>query len=421
MHFKQPNKQRIILHLDFDSFFASVEQQCNPLLRNVPVGVTATNGRTCIIASSREAKELGIKTASRTQDALRICPQIQFVPANFWKYWEVSKQFIAIGKEYSPYIEVFSIDEMFIDVTTTAHLFGGVDSLIAQIKKRIKEEIGEYITISVGVSYNKLLAKLASGLKKPNGVFKISPFNLDAVYQVAPLGSICGVGFRIEERLNHMGIRTLLQLRKTPLSALIAEFGNVEGHFLRDVSLGNDVKPVVAYTQAPETKSVGRQYCLAKNEHDQRRILQTMYELYEEVGIKLRRLNKKARSAGLFLYGSYSIGGNYTQSRYIDSGKDLFQMGMEVIKRESESLPVGYVRRLGVWAGNLEDTSSLTSSLLMDDQKQEKLLTIMDSINEKFGDHTIRNGFLLQFDKLTTVPNGWMADRFERQRLATEL
>src|SRR4051812_2109835 len=105
--------KRIILHIDFDSFFASAEQQCNPLLRNKPIGVTATNGRTCIIASSREAKRLGIGTGTRSYDAFRICPSIKLVPADFWKYWEISKKFIRICNDFSPFIEVFSLDELF--------------------------------------------------------------------------------------------------------------------------------------------------------------------------------------------------------------------------------------------------------------------------------------------------------------------
>ena len=151
--------ERIILHIDFDSFFASVEQQDNPLYRNRPLGVTATNGRTCIIAASREAKRLGIKSPSRTQDAKKICPSIIFVPARFVRYWEISKQFIKICDTFSPTVEVFSLDEVFMDVTLTAKLFGGVDQLITKFKERLRTELGEYITASVGISHNKLLAK----------------------------------------------------------------------------------------------------------------------------------------------------------------------------------------------------------------------------------------------------------------------
>ncbi|GIW61686.1 MAG: DNA polymerase IV [Patescibacteria group bacterium] len=413
--------QRIILHIDFDSFFASVEQQCNPFLRNKPIGVTATNGRTCIIASSREAKRLGINTGMRTFEALRICPNIIFVPADFRKYWEVSKKFIALCSDFSPEIEVFSLDEIFMDATLTVHLYGGVESLVRTIKLRIQEELGEYITVSVGIAPNKMLAKLASGLKKPNGVFVISSDQIESVYSIAKLQDICGIGPRIEARLNQMGIYTLNQLRRTPLSALIAEFGPVEGQFLKDVGLGKDTSQVRAYTKTAEVKSVGRQYCLPQNEYNRRVILQHIYELSEEIGRKLRKLKKKARSVGLSLVGSYTLFGQRTKEQFIDSGLDLFKESLSIIRRESGGeLPLGYVRRIGVWAGYLKDSQYIPSPLLYEDKRKERLMQVVDALNERFGDHTIRNGFLLGVPHLTTVPNGWMSDRFERKKLAEE-
>src|SRR5437868_1264023 len=130
-------KLPIILHIDFDSYFASVEQQCRPELRGKPIGITATNGRTCIIAASREAKWKGVKSPSNVYQARAICPDLQLVPADFTKYWELSKRFIAICKDFSPYVEVFSLDELFLDITTTAHLFGSTDKVIEKIKARI--------------------------------------------------------------------------------------------------------------------------------------------------------------------------------------------------------------------------------------------------------------------------------------------
>ncbi len=410
--------KRIILHIDFDSFFASVEQQHNPLLRNKPIGVTATNGRTCVIASSREAKRRGVKTGTRTFDAMRLCPGIVFVPADFWKYWEISKKFIAICNDFSPTVEVFSIDELFMDVTATVSLYGGVESLIHHLKSRIQWEIGSFITVSVGVAENKILAKLGSGMKKPNGIFTINSSNIDEVYKTAELQDICGIGPRIEARLHRMGIFTLTQLRKAPLVPLIAEFGNVEGHFLYDVGQGRDVRPVVAFTRTPDVKSVGRQYCLPQNEHDQRVVAQHIYELYEEVALKLRRLKKKARSCGISLFGSYSVYGHITQQQYVDSGVDLFELGMEIIRKDFGDIPSGYVRRIGVWAGYLEDSSHLTRPLFPEERRKEKILSIRDAINDKFGTHTIRNAFLYRAAKLTTVPNGFLSDKVERTKLA---
>ncbi len=397
--------QSVILHIDFDSFFASCEQQDNPLWRNRPIGVTATHGRTCIIAASREAKKLGIKSPSRTSDAKKICPSMIFVPAHFVRYWEVSQKFIKICDEFSPTVEIFSIDEVFIDVTLTAQLFGGVDNLIIKLKKRLREEIGEYITASVGVSHNKLLAKLASGLRKPDGVFKITPENRLAVYLEAKLTDICGIGHRIAQRLKNLGIYQLSQLQKVPLSSLISEFGQVEGLFLQNVGIGLDNSKVIPYAEKSDVKSVGRQYCLPYNEYDKRKVLQNVYELCEEVALKLRKIGKKARTAGIYLGGSESIHGRQTTLKYFDSGREMFELCMLVIGSQLD----GYVRRIGVGVSNLVSADTVPSPLFLREQKEEKINKIIDGINEKFGDHTIRNGFLLYADKLTTVPNGYAA------------
>ena len=420
---------RIILHIDFDSFFASVEQQSNPLLRGKPLGVTAANGRTCIIASSREAKRLGIKTGARTYEAIKVCPNLNLAKADFVKYFEVSKKFLNICKDYSPYVEMFSIDELFMDITLTEHLFGGTYNIIQTIKKRIREEIGEYITVSIGISYNKLLAKLASGIKKPDGVFEIKISDVQNVYAKAKLTDMCGIGERIRLRLNKIGIYSLLDLRDVSLDDLIEEFGNVEGHFLKSIGLGIDNSLVVPYTEAPEVKSVGRNYCLPKNEYDKRIVLQNLFELCEEVGIKLRRLHKKARTIGISLKGNFSVHGRKTYQQYFDTGKEIFSSCLSLslscshlshLSHLCSHLTSGssaYVRQISVWVSGLEDRENVQQSLF-DSARQNSLQKTIDAINDRFGDHTIRNAFLLYADKLTTVPNGYMADKYERTKLA---
>lgn len=413
-----------ILHIDFDSFFASVEQQFDPQLRNRPLGVTATNGRTCIIASSKEAKRLGIGTGSRTYEAKKICPDLILVPADFVKYFEVSKKFINICKDYSPLVELFSIDEVFIDLTSTFHLFDSDPyHVISIIKKRIREEIGEYITASFGISYNKLLAKLASGLKKPNGVFEIKPRDLDKVYKSAKLTDICGIGERIADRLNKIGVTTILDLRNISGDRLIAEFGKAEAQFLRNISEGKDDSQVILYTLSPDVKSIGRNYCLPQNEYDKRKILQNTYELWEEISIKLRRLNKKARTLGFSFRGNIDIHKRKTYNFYFDDSKEIFNLFKSLIAEDNNAFDLkdSYVRQVSVWVSNLEEKENLPLSLFDDNFRRKRLLETIDSINNRFGDHTIRNGFLLYAEKLTTVPNGYLGDRYERTKLAKDL
>ena len=418
--------QKCILHIDFDSFFASVEQQDHPEFRGKPLGVTATNGRTCIIAASREAKKRGVKSPSSIYTAEVICPEIQFTKANFTRYWEVSKEFIKICKSFSPFIEVFSLDELFMDVTKTAHLFGGVAPLINMLKKRIHDEIGPFITVSIGIAENKLLAKLASGMRKPNGFFVIPPEKVVEVYSTSQLTDICGIGSRIERRLQQMGVYTLLQLRKTSVVSLMAEFGVVEGNFLYNVGQGIDHSPVVPYTEAEETKSIGRDYCLPGNEYNERAVYQLVYELSEELGIKLRRIHKKARRVSVYLGGSIQVYSHKTSHVYLQTGKEIFSQCFQQINSPTSGFfdiekENRYVRRIGIGVSSLADESCIPSDLFGEKEKQDTLTHVTDLINERFGDHTIRNGFLLYAKKLTTVPNGFMADRYERELLSRDL
>jgi len=411
----------LILHIDFDSYFASCEQQFDPKLRGKPIGVTAQNGRTCIIAASREAKKLGVKSPSRTWEAQRIIPDMAFVPAHFEKYWEITQKFLDICKDFSPYVELFSLDEVFMDITATENLFGGKYLVIDKIRERIKNEIGEYITVSVGISHNKFLAKLGSGMNKPSGLTEITVKNLLEIYAKTKLTDFCGIGRRIENRLNSLGIYTPLDLHKTPLDVLVKEFKDVEGHFLYNLGQGNDDSVVVPYYFPSETKSVGRSYCLPQNTYDQRVIVQTIFELCEEISIKLRRLNKKGRTVHLYLGGERSEHGRKTITEYIDNGAEIFKL-CQLLYKEWEwdkvsDIEQKMVRQISISVGNLTDSKNLTLSLFGNEDKKSKVSKTVDKINEKFGDHTIRNGFLLYGPNLKTVPNGFMADKWERSKL----
>lgn len=410
---------RIILHIDFDSFFASVEQQYNPSLRGKAIGVTATNGRTCIIASSREAKKFGIKTGDSTWESFPKCPNLILVSADFNKYFEVSKKFLNIAKDFSPLVELFSIDEVFIDITDTVHLFGDVQSIIKRIKKRIKNEIGEYITVSIGISHNKLLSKLASGMNKPNGVFEINSQNFAEIYQTVKLTKLCGIGERIAARLNKIGVYDLVQLRNIKIELLRLEFGEVYSNVLKNIGMGINDSPIVSYTETPDVKSIGRNYCLPHNEYNKRVILQNIFELCEEIAIRLRGLDKKGRTVALFLNGLTDVGRRKTIPEYIDSGNQIFLVCQAILAEDNSFFKTRdfYTRQISISVSSLEDAENLTPSLF-DQPKPEKVTKTIDKINEKFGDHTIRNGFLLYADKLTTMPNGYMADNFEKTRLA---
>ena len=253
-----------------------------------------------------------------------------------------------------------------------------------------------------------------------NGVFEIKQNDLNEVYKSAELTDICGIGARINERLNKIGISNLIELRQASLSFLIAEFGYAEAEFLKNVSLGIDNNSVRSYRNPVDVKSVSRNYCLPKNEYDLRIVRQNIFELCEEIGIKLRRLNKKARTIGISLKGNFNVHGRKTYSIYFDTGKEIFDVCISLSSSHLSSGSSKYVRQISVWVSGLQDATNTPLSLF-DSSRLDSLQKTIDKINERFGDHTIRNGFLLHADKLTTVPNGYMADKYERIKLSNDL
>lgn len=403
-----------ILHIDFDSFFASCEQHFNPNLRGKPIGITAENGRNCIIAASREAKKRGVKSPSPAWEAREVCPEITLVKADFERYLDITKKFIQIATLYSPLVEVFSLDEVFVDMTSTMHLYkNDPHYVIKKFKEQIAREISPYTTVSIGVSYNKLLAKLGSGMNKPDGYFIITKENLESVYKNTKLTDICGIGERLKRRLNMLGIQNLFQLRDYPPRLLKKEFGNVCSQNLLAYAWATDDSPVVSYLEEIDAKSVGRNFCLPKNEYDQDKILQTLSELCEEVGRRLRIIHKKGRTVSLYLAGETSMGGRKTVSMYTHTGKDIFQV-IKVFLDEWKW--TGMVRQIHMSVSNLIDEKYETIGLF-ENPKESDVLHSIDRLNERFGNHTIRRGYVLNAPRLDTKPNGFFGDKVQRQQL----
>jgi len=421
--------RNVILHLDMDSFFASVEQQSNPRLVGKPVGVIKEKGRTVIIAASREAKKLGIKTGTTTYEAKRIYPKIILVPADFDKYFSVTKKFVEICSRYSPDLEVFSIDELFLDVSRTCGIFGGVSGIIRKIKEDIRKEIGEHITCSIGISYNRLLAKLASGINKPDGVFEITHENRDQVLFSAKLSDVCGLGLRLEKRLFDMGITNFKTLREIPEDYLAPSFGPFWSKELKRLSYGEDDSLLTRIGEWSKMQSVSRTFTLYENTTDLKIVKATLRNLCEEASWKAREMGMVGRVVGIGLRGEigsekWEVGsesrvrsrdgerwGEYrhrTLKYFIESGGDLFEI---VWKLFEEMRWAGSIRFLGVWLGGLKPKSELTQSLLPEEKRKENLIKAMDKVNQKFGELTLYPAVLLQGKKIKSEVNGFLGDK----------
>ncbi len=261
-------KDREILHIDMDAFFASVEQRTFPFLRNKPIAVCGSPaGRSVVASASYEAKARGVKSGMNLSAAKKCCPDLLLVQCNPAKYNDTAERIISILIQFTDLVEVFSIDEAFLDVTYTLHLFGSSEAIARQIKEAIYQELG--LTCSIGIAPNKLLAKYASDHCKPNGLLRINSADIPKLLEHLPVTKLCGIGERLALRLRQLGITTCGDLAKCPTAILVQHFGQ-NGIKLKNMGLGYDPSPVrsVANGFKSTAKSVGHSRTLDSDTND---------------------------------------------------------------------------------------------------------------------------------------------------------
>ena len=431
----QQYNNRTILHVDLNSFFATSEQQANPYLRGKPVGIIKARARTCVIAASVQAKKFGVRTGTTTYEAKKLCPAIILVEADFDKYADITYRFIKICKTYSPLCEVFSLDECFIDVTESEKFFprlprkpnleestwmemgkslrgvadgGNVFNIAFEIKDRLRAEIGDYMTCSIGVSYNKLLAKLAGEQIKPDGLFWITDDNAIAVLDKSELMDVCGIGWGLSGHLRKLGIGSFPQLRSKSLAFLHKHFGPWWSVHLYNTARGIDGSPVNSFLSLEEAKSVGRTYTTHRNLYKKEEVRRLMRNLCEEAAAKARAMNLAGRYVGVVLRGGEeSRYGHFTLKEYIDDGKKFFDLCLQITREWT--LP--YVRFCGVTLGMLTKSEHLTTPLFPGELRRRKLVAALDAINNRFGDYTIYPSQLLGTSIIRPEVNGYFGDR----------
>lgn len=410
-------EQRVILHVDLNSFFAKAEQQANPAIRNIPVGVVKGRGRTCIIAASPEAKKLGIGTGSRVYDAKKLCPNIVLVGADFSKYEDISRRFIKICSMYSDLCEVFSLDECFIDVTETEKFWGTAFNIAFEIKRRLREEIGDYLTCSIGVSYNRLLAKLAGNQIKPDGLFWITADNALAVLDKTELMGVCGLGWGLSRHLTSLGIDTFAKIRAQPRSFLKLEFGPFWGPYLYELSRGVDALPVNSFKSLPQQKSVGRTYTTHRLLTKKSEISKVVRNLCEEATFKARRMGLAGRYVGFSLregHGGRSFWGHKTLKNCICDGRTMFDLCQLIAK----DWKVREVIFCGVTLGMLTHNFYQTSPILPQETKRNRLVKKVDEVNSKYGEYTLFPAQLLGMPIVMPEVTGYFGDRkYQIERL----
>ncbi len=402
---------KTILHIDFNSYFATVEQQANPRLRGKPIGVTGGDRmeRTVIGAASVEAKKFGIRIGMHLYEALRLCPQIILVQGDSDKYLACTTKFLNIIKDYSPFVEIFSIDEVFLELKN-----GNPVAVAQEIKSRIRAEIGEWITCSIGISYNKLMAKLAGSLQKPDGLVVIeNETEAMEILDKIPLDEICGIGFRIKKRLNKIGIFSFKSLRAASLEVLLLEFKSY-GQFLYEACRGINYDPIVPFYEKEEVKSIGHRHTIDYDTDNLVEIKQLLLKLTELVGRRLRSKKLIGRTVSCwFRYGlkveeHFTGGGMQITIPYTDDGLEIFKVGWKIFNQTWDGKKI---RLIGVSISNLRPLTPQNLTFLDESLKQEKIIKALDKINDKFGEFTLQRGILLDTEKIRRKPNSFIADR----------
>jgi DNA polymerase-4 len=387
--------ERIILHLDMNAFFASVEQQSNPALRGKPIAVIGSNGRTVITTASYEARKFGVKTGMAIWEAKQHCPNIILVVGNNPKYTYTSSRIFSMMLDYTPLVEVFSIDEAFLDVTGSMGIFGSPERIVYLMKARIKHSFG--LTCSVGVAPNKLLAKLASDMKKPDGLTIIRPEEISPVLEAIPIKDICGIGSQTEKKLNLLGIKTCGDLGRFPVDILKRKFG-INGQHLHDMGLGIDHSPVVPASDQDKVKSVGHSMTLKRDISKRQDILKYLLQLSEMVGRRARRYHVSGKTVHLYIrYADFysSIGKQQTLGNPINLSDDIYKAVVDILDTIELQQPV---RLLGVRLTNLRYQESQLP-LFPQERKKALLVNAMDAVNNKYGDFTVTFASLMDTEE----------------------
>ena len=384
---------RTILHVDMNSYFATVEQQANPYLRGKPVGIIKAEGRGCVIAASIEAKKFGVKTGCTVWEAKKLCPQIILVPSDMDKYFALTQRLIKIIGDYSPTVEVFSIDECFMDVTDTQKLFGGgVLEIALEIKQRVKRDLGEWMRCSVGIGFSKLSAKLASEMDKPDGLTWLTQENyLDKTEQVA-VHEVCGIGYARSKYLYGRGAFTLGQARQLP---------DLPREIYDLIGLRNNEKLITIEDLDP-AKSVSRTFTTFSNLNSQDSILKLVRNLIEEATGKMREMKMAGRTFCLTLDGFWA-------RRTIKMPTDDPLIIFDLLKREYERNPLLSVRFAGINISNLMLNTQYSMF-----NKREKILQVVDRVNQKWGLFSLYPAQLLGGELVRPEVTGYLGDKYYR-------
>lgn len=388
---------RAIILVDMNAFFASVEQKDHPEWRGQPLVVTNGAQGTCIITSSYEARAYGIKTGMRLNEARQLCPHIIQVPANPERYAEVSTAIMNALTAITPDMEVFSVDEAFLDVTYCQHLHGSPEKIGLMAKKQVFDASG--LLCSIGVSGDKTTAKYAAKLIKPNGFSVIPPWESRERLRNVPVTDLCGIAGGIGGFLAKHGVFHCGDMETLPISILGKRFGNV-GRRIWYMCQGMDPEPV--HIEIPDPKSMGHGKVMPPNTKDKKIIDTYLMHMCEKLGARLRQHHFSAQQffIGLRNHDFGWLGQTARLAQPTDDSKDIYELGLWVFANCWQGEPVWQIQ---VTAQDPRGRGGQLDLLCETNEKREKLNRVKDEINARYGEFTIAPVPLLERSSMPNV------------------
>lgn len=388
---------RTILHCDMNGFFASVELLSRPDLKDVPMAVCGSpdNRHGIILAKNEIAKKYGVTTAETLWQARRKCPELQIVPPHHDKYKEMSRNINSIYQRYTDLVEPFSIDESWLDVTASRSLFGDGKKIADEIRETVKRELG--LTLSAGVSFNKIFAKMGSDYKKPDATTLITRENYRELLWPLPAGEMFFCGKRTAARLAEHGINTIGDIALADEAFLVSLLGK-HGSVLYRYTNGLDDEPVAHIGDRRPVKSVGNGITFRRNLQTDDDIQAAVMHLADTVAVRLRHHDLKAAGVKVDIKDENlkTISRQSRLPKRSDLAQDIFRTAMDIIHDAwPEGKPIRMLTITGINLSDEDDTETQIS--LFDrppetDQKSEDLERTMDSIRQRFGKDIIQFG-----------------------------
>lgn len=377
------------MHVDMNAFFASVEQRDNPRLRGQPVAVTGGGARTIITTSSYEARAFGVRTGMTVVEALGRCPALKVIVGRNRRYCEISAGIMNTFDEISPVVEIFSVDEAFIEITGCQRIYDTPAAAAMLVRRLISERFG--LGCSIGIGPNKLVAKLASDMQKPDGLVEIPPAAARGVMGNMPVGDLCGVGKKTAHKLTALGIMTCSQLADCPHSVLRSRFGII-GLRLPLMAAGHDDSPLVARGSEPDAKSFGHSFTLAADITERNEIERQILLLATMVSFRTRAAGQLGRVVELVLrHDDFStFGRRVTLPAVVSLPDEIAEAAKGLIDKTWLLRPV---RMIGVRLAAL--ASAPQPDLFEDRFDRERLEAAIDELNARFGAGCIARASLL--------------------------